>query len=322
MPTTPDYRIIIPVFNPPPSLLHNLAELEQATPGALSKVLLIDDASTNGVPLQAAERFPQLTRVEGDGTLWWCGGMKRGMALALDAGVDVVCWLNHDCIPAHGTIERLVGIAAGEGFGAVSAWCRSTEARDYPVNPGFRNLKEIPVEELERNELVTVDGVNGNCVAINADAIRKVGLPNTDKHPHYGDGPYAYRLHKAGFRNAVCTPARAWLEREYDRCIDIKWRCSFWNESLANKLRYYFLSRKSKFHWSIKYHDIVEFRGYPAAPFAYALSMGKTFCEIVSGHRMGKSVPRENRLDAVCRQYEGRYPKQGLIDSLTRLENA
>jgi GT2 family glycosyltransferase len=320
--STLSYRIVIPVFNPSRELLENIGKLGLSNPGAIEHVLLVDDGSTNGVPQEVEKMFPGLTRIQGDGSLWWCGAMKVGMSCALEEKVDVIVWLNHDCVPADGTIDKLVSLAAVEGYGAVSAWCRSIEAVDFPVNPGFRNLTEIPVSELMSSDIVSVDGVNGNCVAINANAIRSVGLPDSIKHPHYGDGPYTYRLHKAGYHNIVCTSARAYLEREYDRCISVKWRCSFWNVPLSVKLRYYFLSRKSKFHFAIKYSDVVVFRGYPLAPIAYLASMLRVFWEIISGHQLVYTMSREARIDAVCLEYEGVYPREGMINCLTLLENA
>ncbi len=317
--STTEFRILIPVFNPPIGLFRTLFSLRDDQ--QLARVIIIDDGSTNGFATRIASEFPEVSVIKGDGSLWWCGAMRLGMEYALKQNADVVVWLNHDCIPALGTIDRLVCVASKDGHGAVSAWCRSAEAPDFPVNPGFRNFKEISVDELNNSETVTVDGLNGNCVAISSAAIRAVGLPDADKHPHYGDGPYTYRLHKAGFRNTVCTSALAFLEREYDRCVSITWRCAFWNVPLTTKLSYYFLSKKSKFHWSIKYHDVVAFRGFPLAPIAYLGAMARAFGEIVVGHKRRKTMSRDRRLELVCREYEGKFPQDGMIRSLTHLEN-
>jgi GT2 family glycosyltransferase len=318
---TRTWFIIIPVFNPPAGLLDNLSKLEAASPGAVARVLLVDDGSSNDIPRQAELRFPDLTRIQGNGNLWWCGAMKVGMAHALEKGASVIVWLNHDCVPSPNTLERLVEVAAKDGNGAVSAWCRSSDAADFPVNPGFRNLKEIPLGELRSSELVAVDGVNGNCVAINAAAVRAMGLPDAKKHPHYGDTPYTHRLHKAGYCNMVLTSASALLEREYDRCVSVKWRCAFWNKPLSTKFRYYFLSKKSQYHWKIKYHDAVAFRGHVIAPFAYIGSILKVFKQIISGHQLRMTMGRDSRLEAVCQEYHGRLPKEGIIQSLIKLEN-
>lgn len=312
-------KIIIPIFNPSDAFLETLSALK--ADGLKESVIVVDDGSTNRISQKIRDRFPNVEVLTGDGNLWWAGGMRMGMARALEHEADVICWLNHDCVPEPGTIAALAEEASKPGMGAVSAWCRSKDAPAYPVNPGFRKLTEIPVEQLHQTELVTVDGVNGNCVAINCQSIRSVGLPDAAKHPHYGDGPYTYRLHKAGYHNAVLTNAIAFLEREYDRCVSVKWRCAFWNKPLTTKLSYYFLSKKSQYHWKIKYHDSVAFRGSFLAPFAYFASMIKVLGEIVTGHRLRFAVSREARLEAVCRQYEGKFPKEGMIQALTKLED-
>jgi len=313
---TQAWNIIIPVHNPPTSLLENLRKLDIASPGAIARVILVDDGSSNDVPRQALLRFPALTYLQGDGELWWCGAMKLGMAHALEKGAKVIVWLNHDCVPEANTLERLVDVALEDGIGAVSAWCHSFDAPEFPVNPGFRGLRAIPLDELRTSERVVVDGLNGNCVAINSAAIRSVGLPDSIKHPHYGDGPYTYLLHKSGFHNLVLTTANAFLEREYDRCVSIKWRCAFLNKPLSEKLKDYFFSMKSKFHWVTKYHDTVVFRGYPMAPFAYLGSMVNALIEITTGHFLLISTTRASRLAKICDEYDGVYPKHGMTKSL------
>ncbi len=316
-----NYRIVIPVHNPSKNLLKVLTKLEATNPGTVERVRLIDDGSTNGIPQEIESKFPQIKRIQGDGTLWWCGAIKLGMQYALEENPDVIVWLNHDCLPAAGSLEKLVLLASQTGNGAVSAWCRSWDSPEFPVNPGFRNYTEIPVEELYATDTLEVDGVNGNCVAINAKAIQSVGLPDAKKHPHYGDGPYTYRLHKAGFRNLVCTKALAFLEREYNRCISVSWRCAFWNASLASKFNYYLFSNKSKFHWSIKYNDIIVFRGNLLAPFVYVASMINLCREIILGHFLFRCVTREKRLRALLRQYTTKFPVEGLIQSLNQIED-
>ena len=247
--------------------------------------------------------------------------MKVGMVYALAKGSDVVVWLNHDCVPEPTTLEQIVELAAKDGSGAVSAWCYSEDNPNYPVNPGFRGLKAIPVNELKGERVVTVDGVNGNCVALSAAAIRVVGLPDAIKHPHYGDGPYTYALHKAGYRNVVVTTARASLEREYDRCVSVYWRCVFWSIPLRGKLRYYYLSRKSQYHWRTKYYNAVVYRGNPLALCVYLGSMTLLFADICRGHWTGLRLPRQKLIQLVSKAYQGIFPQNGLIESLIKLGN-
>ncbi len=313
----PSYRIIIPVFNPPATFLDVLATLESGEPGVLANVIVVDDGSTNGTLDQLSAEHPEVEVIRGSGDLWWCGGMREGMARALEHGVDVAMWLNHDVVPDPGTVGSLVERAAGPGVGAVSAWCYCREDRRFGVNPGFRSLAEIPTAELEGEEEIEVDGVNGNCTAISTAAIRQVGLPRADLHPHYGDGPYTWRLHQAGFRNLVLTRRRAALEREFERCIDESDHSAVWQVPLLEKLRYYFFSNRSKYHWRHRFHDIRVFRGNLLAIPAYLGAQLRLVGKVLSGHReLGQ--PLDERIDRIVSRYSGRFPPDALREALER----
>jgi len=312
------FRVIIPVFNPPPGFLGHLEALEASCPGTVGRILLVDDASTNGVVEEARHRFQEMEVLRGNGSLWWCGGMRLGMQRAMEQGVDAVVWLNHDCLPDPGTIAALVAKAVLPGNGVVSAWCYCREDRRYGVNPGFRNFGEIPVAELESNSCVRVDGTNGNCVAISAAAIRKVGLPRADLHPHYGDGPYTFRIGRAGFANVVLPGSRAALDREFERCVDEADHASIWPVPLMSKLRYYFLSNRSKYHWRHRFHDLQVFRGALLGPPAYVIAQMKLAAKVWRGHRrLGESL--DVRVERIVAKYRTRFPEEGLRGSLYRL---
>lgn len=317
--TEQNYRIIMPVFNPGEILRDYFGKLEEQNPGALGHLLLVDDGSTNGVPSQLKKEFPDLTIVEGDGTLWWGGGIRLGMERALRDGADVIMWLNHDCVPDAGAVEKLVERAWEPGTGGVSAWCYCREGREFGVNPGFKDFEEIDGDLLRGSELLEVDGTNGNCVALNAAAVRKVGLPRAGRHPHYGDGPYLWRLHRAGFRNFVLTGARAALDREFDRCISERDHSKVWQVPVHQKMKYYWFSNRSKFHWRHKYWDSVCFRGRWAGPLVYLVSQLKLLREVYRGHREGAETGREEVIPQLVEKYRHAFPPAELEESLRRL---
>lgn len=312
------YRIIIPVHNPPDSFLEMLESLANTQPDALSSLIIVDDGSTNGVVQRAKEKFPCIEVLRGDGNLWWAGGMRMGMARSLEHKVDAVVWLNHDCLPDVGTLPALAEFASMEGTGAVSAWCYCKENPAYGVNPGFRDWNEIPITELKAGGMISVDGVNGNCTAISTAAIRSVGLPRADRHPHYGDGPYTWSLHRAGFRNFVAPSHRAALEREFERCISERDHSSFWDVSLREKLNYYLFSIRSKHHWRSRFYDLAEFRGSLKGTLLYPLVQLRLIYHVMMGHLLvGKQV--EERLENVLERYAHRYPRESLRRDLNKL---
>lgn len=313
------FYVLIPVYNPPKDLIDAIERIGQYDKELLSNLVVIDDASANGVVDILQEEIPEVRIIRGDGNLWWAGGMCRGMEKAIEEGVDVVVWLNHDCIPDPGTIRGLVDLAAEDGVGAVSAWCYCREDRNFGVNPGFRDFGEVPLGELQRGETFEVDGVNGNCTAISCAAIQEVGLPETAMHPHYGDGPYTWRLHKGGFRNFVAPMYRAALEREFERCVDEADHSSFWQVPLLEKLSYYLLSNRSKHHWRHRFHDLRVFRGNVVGVILYPLVQGRLILKVVRGH-MNRTKALEERLGDVVARYAHRYPEDALRRDLKKLD--
>jgi GT2 family glycosyltransferase len=314
----PEFKIIIPVHNPPDCLYDTLKALRND--GANDRhVVVIDDGLTNVVEKRIHEDFPDVKVLRGDGNLWWAGGMKLGMDYALANGAEVVVWLNHDCQPDVGTISSVVREAASEGTGAVSAWCRTRGYEDFRVNPGFVGFKPIPVSVLEKNEKIRVDGVNGNCVAINASAIRSVGLPDPRRHRHYGDGPYIWRLHKAGYRNYVLTTASASLSRDLERCIDEGHHSMVWRVSLRRKLSYYFFSPRSKFHWKYRFYDSLVFRGSLVGLFHYPLVQARLLYRVVRGHIIGRIGQSQRLMEEIVANYRDLLPEKGLRKALEKL---
>jgi GT2 family glycosyltransferase len=241
------------------------------------------------------------------------------MEKALSEGAEVILWLNHDCVPDQGVVERLVEEASVPGRGGVSAWCYCREGREFGVNPGFKHFQEIDDCLLREGELVEVDGTNGNCVALNANAVRSVGLPEARRHPHYGDGPYLWRLHRAGFRNFVLPTARAALDREFDRCISERDHSKVWKISFFGKLRYYFFSNRSKFHWRNKFWDSLCFQGRWKGPFHYLLAQAKLMMEVYRGHREGRRADLEVIIRELVDKYGKRFPPLELEASLRNL---
>lgn len=314
------YLIIIPVHNPPISFLENLAAIMLNEESILDKIVIVDDGSTNEVLDKVSDLYPSIKQIRGNGNMWWGGGMSMGMKYAIENNVDVVVWLNHDCLPDKGTISGLVSMAANPGVGAVSAWCYCKDNANFSVNPGFKSFSEIPLEDLNSSDLVEVDGVNGNCVAISIVSVIKTGLPKTDWHPHYADGPYTWLLHKNGYRNYIATSFRSSLEREYDRCVDEMTQSMFWQTSLCKKIKYYFFSFRSKYHFKHKLYDLVVFRGPVVGLMMYPISLINLTLKIITGHVL-KFVPLRMKLSYAIRRYSIKFPSESLIRDLTSLNN-
>ena len=64
------------------------------------KVFLVDDGSTDGTPEYIKENFPEIILIQGDGNLYWGGGMYLAWeeALKYKKNFDYFLWVNDDVI--------------------------------------------------------------------------------------------------------------------------------------------------------------------------------------------------------------------------------
>ena len=154
---------------------------------------------------------------------------------------------------------------------------------------------------------------------MNSDAIRSIGLPDQKRHPHYGDGPYTWRLHKAGFTNAVLTRRHSSLSRELERCIDERSHSMVWKASLTTKFRYYLFSPRSKFHWKNKFYDLQVFSGELLGLVLYPLVKAKLLLGVTKGHLRGIKAETQRVIEEIVNQYEGQLPEKGLREALNQL---
>ncbi|NJK93364.1 MAG: glycosyltransferase family 2 protein, partial [Blastochloris sp.] len=227
----PSSRFLIPVHNPGNTLRILLEHLTSLPDIALSEVIVIDDGSADGTKEMLIRDFPEVTRLGADGSLFWTGSMALGMQYCLDHQVPIIFWLNHDCRPLPGAAEKLrQAILSDASVGCAAGWCRIAGYPEWPVNPGV--LRNRDVGSLEPGEIQQVEGVNGNFVAFRAEAVRKVGLPDSRHFPHYGDGPYTLNIGRSGFTVVVVADARADLDYEVERRLPPKWRIALSRDSL------------------------------------------------------------------------------------------
>jgi GT2 family glycosyltransferase len=167
---------------------------------------VIDDGSTDGTADSVHAEFPEVHVLCGDGYLWWTGAIARGMAHALASEeCEAIFWLNDDCRPAAGTLERLrtealagprvaiaqVGSPAGIRFGGLR-----------------RHWQGLALADCGPDVVVSVDTMNGNCVCVPAVCARRVGPPDAVHFPQaYGDTDFGLRCRRAGFEVVVVGAA-------------------------------------------------------------------------------------------------------------------
>ena len=200
--------IIIPVHNRVDFTKDCLASLEKQTYGQFMTVV-VDDGSTDGTSEMVRSQFPEVEVLNGDGSLWWTGGINLGIEFALKQGADYVLTLNDDTILPDNFVEKMVFWASEKPealFGALEKDYGSKEimyagqlAPSWAKDQANYLLKDQKSANLAGIQAVKI--YHGRGLWIPAPVFESIGLFDTKRFPHYmADFDFTLSASEAGFR--------------------------------------------------------------------------------------------------------------------------
>lgn len=179
------------------------------------QVYLVDDGSSDRTQEAVQLNYPEVKVLQGDGNLFWNGGMRLAFSEALKTGHDYYLWLNDDTQLEPDALSNLLNThyqlaEQGKPNSIVVGSTRDGVTGELTyggvVRPNrWRRLAFKRVEpSKERQECETM---NGNCVLIPHTVAEKVG--NLDNAFTHGIGDYDYGLRA---RRLGCS---VWIAPEY-----------------------------------------------------------------------------------------------------------
>lgn len=185
-------------------------------------VFLLDDASHDGTSEAVQLLFPDVHILEGDGSLFWGGGMHAAMKAAIAVPFDYMLWLNDDVVLAQHAVQRLLAsYVARHGKPHIIVGSLTNPATGQIHYGGFRrsgfNPGGLDRVQLKGDDTVSCDTMNGNVVLLPKIIVDAVGLIDPVFIHQFGDIDYGYRAIKAGFQiRATCYPVGTchWEQRE------------------------------------------------------------------------------------------------------------
>ena len=165
-------------------------------------LVLTDDGSTDGTGQAALDIFPDATVVKGNGSLYWCGGMRAAFARAMQGDYDFYLWLNDDTRVDNDAIARIYRTyrEASTTLGELLIVVGSTRDPDTKGMSyggwrlGRSRLGAISWDKVEpgQDEWINCDAMNGNFVLIPGAVAERVG--NLDEAFTHGMGDLDYGL--------------------------------------------------------------------------------------------------------------------------------
>jgi GT2 family glycosyltransferase len=169
-------------------------------------VFLVDDGSKDGTAIAVSEQFPKVRLLQGDGNLYWNGGMRKVFATAMKEDFDAYLWVNDDSKFYDDAVQRAVACAEAQcalnapAIVVGSMRDPNTGLRSYG---GFRKrgnglrLEFDPVTP-DNSIALPCHTMNGNFTLVPAPVAKVLGnLDKTFRH-QIGDLDYGLRANRAG----------------------------------------------------------------------------------------------------------------------------
>jgi len=193
--------------------LRSLASLAEQTgiEDVAMTVFMVDDGSTDGTAEAVSCQFPRVRVLKGDGSLYWVGGMRKAMALAIGEEFDLYLWLNDDTRLSPHCIARLSGTMSELQGGHDRPIIIVGSTRDPHTGQvsygGFTRHVGPIVNRLRRvipsGHPIDCDTMNGNCVLIPQSVVKRLGNLDHRFTHSMADLDYGLRAKRAGFSVSV-----------------------------------------------------------------------------------------------------------------------
>ncbi len=178
-------------------------------------MVVVDDGSTDGTGAWLREHHPEVVVLEGDGNLWWSGGVNTGAEHAIrELKADFMLLWNNDVIPSDDyfiQVDRLVG-EMPDNVVAGSKIFKSGEKDLLWSCGGIFNPRsgafymtgtDLPDSE-QFGKPMQVDWLPGMGTLIPSGVIEKIGFWDAKNFPQYhGDSDFTLRAREAGYQITV-----------------------------------------------------------------------------------------------------------------------
>ncbi len=185
------------------------------------KIVVVDNASTDGSVDVVKKEFPDVTLIENDKNYGAIGGKNIGLRRAMEMPVQYLYMVDNDIIGATDSLRRLVEVAESDPqIGMVGAMMYDLSKPDIILSAGgtidftqnvSRGRGDAQKDVGQFNKIEPVDYLWGGALLARKSVLEKVGLFDPGYIGYwFEDTDLSVRVRKAGFQILFCPYAKVW----------------------------------------------------------------------------------------------------------------
>ncbi len=167
------------------------------------EVFLVDDGSKDDTGHMVRNLFPAVNVIDGDGSLYWAGGMRMAWEQALHDRFDGYLWLNDDVELDRDAISRIIEYHETRVPPAILGGATRDPETGAVTYSGSQRYDYHPMrfERVEPGtEPLSVAVLNGNVLFVPAQIAREIGIMAPYLVHSAGDYEYCIRARRHGIQ--------------------------------------------------------------------------------------------------------------------------
>jgi hypothetical protein len=175
------------------------------------RVVLVDNASSDGSVELIRSRFPSVESLANNSNLGFSEGNNAGVRMALNGGADYVVLLNPDTKVEPEWLRELITVGEAEDttgiLGAVQLEYDGTGFNSWTTSAASRHLAELS-DPARARRLIPMEWVEGACFAVKRRVWEDVGLLDPIYFAFYEEIDFCRRAICRGYEVALVPRSR------------------------------------------------------------------------------------------------------------------